>query len=63
MPYIIERKVVDTMGNKDSNINQDIKYPMNDLGSVYTHYDKSSGKNIPTKNTIERIKEDDKTRS
>ena len=29
-----------------------LSYPMNDLSSVYTHYDKNLGKNIPTENII-----------
>jgi len=27
-------------------------FPMNDLGSVYTHYDQATGKNVPTPNKI-----------
>ena len=27
-------------------------YPMNDLASVFTHYDAKLGKNIPTENKI-----------
>lgn len=29
-------------------------YPMNDLNSVYTHYNPKTGKNEPTENKIER---------
>ena len=32
--------------------NSSRKYPMNDMGSVYTHYDPKLGKNVPTKNII-----------
>ena len=50
------------------NINQsyiESKYPrylLNDLGSVYTHYDTKLGINVPTKNELpkEDINNDDK---
>lgn len=28
------------------------RYPMNDLGSTFTHYDKSLGVNVPTENKL-----------
>ena len=29
-----------------------LSYPMNDLSSVFTHYDKDLGRNVPTENKL-----------
>lgn len=31
------------------------KYPMNDLSSVYTHYDSKTGRNIPAENKLKKV--------
>ena len=46
---IITRKTV----NNNATYNpKDGKYKMNDLGSVYTHYDSETGKNVATENKL-----------
>lgn len=40
--------------------NQEPRYQMNDLGSVYTHWDNKKGKNIPTENKLKGDKKDGK---
>ena len=41
--------------NDDKYLTTKKKYPMNDLGSVYTHYNPKTGKNEPTENKITTI--------
>lgn len=50
MPNIVERNMLN-INNKD---NQSFKprYQMNDLNSVFTHYDPDKGYNIPTENKL-----------
>lgn len=50
MSYIVTtRGIVLTNSTTPS---KPLSYPMNDLNSVYTHYDKNTGKNIPTENKL-----------
>ena len=50
MSYIVSaRGVVLTNSTTPS---KPLSYPMNDLSSVYTHYDKTLGKNVPTENKL-----------
>lgn len=50
MPYIVTRNTVNV---PDSHIEENTnKYPMNDLGSVFTHWDPTLGKNVPTENKL-----------
>ena len=50
MPYIIDGcKIVKI---NVSNNTKPLPYKMNDLGSVYTHYDKDKGCNVPTENKL-----------
>ena len=50
MPYIIDGGK--TIKVNVSNNTKPLPYKMNDLGSVYTHYDKNKGCNIPTENKL-----------
>lgn len=58
MPYI-----VNTVQALDLSSKEPIKsmgYKMNDLSSVFSHYDKTTGKNVQTENKIKSSKEDNK---
>lgn len=46
---ISSRRVVNENAKYDS---KPLPYKMNDLDSVYTHYDNTKGYNIPTENKI-----------
>lgn len=48
MPNIVSRNTV-KVGTPYTNTN---RYPNNDLGSVYTHWDPKLGKNVPTENKL-----------
>ena len=48
MPEIIERNINTPITNKPKRI----RYKMNDLGSVYIHYDPKTGRNIATENKL-----------
>lgn len=48
MPEIIERNINTPITNKPKKV----RYKMNDLGSVYTHYDAKTGRNVPTENKL-----------
>ena len=50
MPYIITRKTVNN--NEESSVIKKKKYELNDLGSVYTHYDPETCKNVATENKL-----------
>lgn len=54
MPDIIIRKVVNNENIKQTKEDTQIKnnYPMNDLGSVFSHYNPETGKNEPTENKL-----------
>ena len=56
MPDIVVRK---THPKTSFSIETTNSYPMNDLQSVYTHYDPELGKNVPTENKLPN-KGDDK---
>lgn len=48
MPEIITRKTVEMESSSDYKE----RYKMNDLSSVYTHYDPKTGKNVATENKL-----------
>lgn len=48
MPEIIERSTDTPIIDKSKKV----RYKMNDLGSVYTHYDPILGRNVPTENKL-----------
>lgn len=49
MPNIISRNIV-TVGEPYTSDNK--RYPINDLGSVYIHWDSKLNKNVPTENKL-----------
>lgn len=51
MPIIVERNKI-TKINYGDNIKAQ-NYPMNDLSSVFTHWDNNLKKNVPTENKLE----------
>lgn len=57
MPEIITRKTVKV----ESSANYKERYKMNDLGSVFSHYDSKSGKNVITENKLIGGKENAKS--
>ena len=50
MPNIIKRNTVTVKNNGVET--KCLDYPMNDLDSVYTHYDPATGKNVATPNEL-----------
>lgn len=48
MPEIIERNINTPITNKPKKV----RYKMNDLDSVYVHYDAKTGRNVPTENKL-----------
>lgn len=57
MPYIITNKKA--LNLSDINSIKPMNYKMNDLGSVFTHYNKKLGKNVPTENKLPKTNKED----
>jgi hypothetical protein len=52
MPHIINRNNVVVVNKDSKSVTEPQSYPMNDLSSVYTHWDEELKKNIPTENKL-----------
>jgi hypothetical protein len=52
MPYIVDRNKVVTVNQNNKYDSKPLPYSMNDLNSVFTHYDKDKGYNVPTENKL-----------
>lgn len=52
MPYIIDKSKNVVLNNYSYTPPKQPRYQINDLMSVYTHYDQKLGINIPTENKI-----------
>ena len=52
MPYIVDRSKVIPVNVNNKYPPKPLLYKMHDLSSVFTHYDKTKGYNVPTENKL-----------
>lgn len=52
MPYIVDRNKIIPVNVNANYDSKPLPYPAHDLSTVFTHYDKTKGCNVPTENKL-----------